>query len=129
MICYSLLKAICCISPHSRLCPFLSNLVKVEVIDANLGMNLQIYKTFPKKFFNSFIVANGLIVAMVVALAGSTSIPSLCTRKPKNFLKDTPNTHLRGFILSLKALHLSNTLVNAWKCSSLLLDLTTMSST
>ena len=75
MICYSLLKAICCISPHSRLCPFLSNLVKAEVIDANLGMNLQIYKTFPKKLFNSFTMAGGLEVVMAVALAESTSIP------------------------------------------------------
>ena len=76
MIYCSLLKAICCASPHSKLCPFLSNL-KVEVIDANTRMNLRIYKTFPKKLFNSFIVANGLIVAMVVALAGFTSIPLL----------------------------------------------------
>ena len=70
----SLLKAVCYASPHSKLCPFLSNLVKVEVIDANPGMNLRIYETFPKKFFNSFTVIGGLIVAMVMGLAGSTSI-------------------------------------------------------
>ena len=77
MICYSLLKAVCYVSPHSKFCPFLSNLVKAEVIDANPGMNLWIYKTFPKKLFISFTVTGGLIVAMVVALAGSTSIPLL----------------------------------------------------
>jgi len=77
MICCSLLKAVCCTSPHSKLCPFVSNLVKVEVIDASPVMNLQIYETFPKKFFNSFTMAGDLIVAMVVALAGSTSIPLL----------------------------------------------------
>ena len=77
MICCSLLKVVCCDSPHSKLCPFLNNLVKVEVIDANPGMNLRIYETFPKKLFNSFTVTGGLIVAMVVALAGSTSIPLL----------------------------------------------------
>ena len=77
IICCSLLKAICCASPYSKLCPFLSNLVKAEVIDANPGMNLRIYETFPKKLFNSFTVAEGLIIAMAVALAGSTSIPLL----------------------------------------------------
>ena len=74
MIRYSLLKAVYCASPHSKPYPFLSNLVKADVIDANPGMNLQIYETFPKKLFSSFIVAGGLIVAMAVALAGSTSI-------------------------------------------------------
>ena len=73
----SLLKAVCCTFPHSKLCPFLSNLVKAEVIDANLGMNLQMYETFPKKLFNSFTVTGGHIVAIAVALAGSTSIPLL----------------------------------------------------
>ena len=77
MIRCSLLKAICCTSPYSKLCPFLSNLVKADVIDANPGMNLQIYKTFPKNFFSSFTVAGGLIVAMAVALVRSTSIPLL----------------------------------------------------
>ena len=77
MICYSLLKAIYCVSTHSKLCPFLSNLVKAEVIDTNPGMNLRIYETFPKKLFNSFTMAGGLIVAIVVALVGSTSIPLL----------------------------------------------------
>ena len=77
MIRYSLLKAVCCASPHSKLYAFLSNLVKAEVIDASPGMNLQIYETFPKKLFNSFTVAGGFIVAMVVALAESTSIPLL----------------------------------------------------
>ena len=77
MIYCSLLKAICCVSTHSKLCPFLSNLVKVEVIDANPGMNLQIYETFPKKIFNSFTMAGGLIMAIVVALVRSTSIPLL----------------------------------------------------
>ena len=77
MICCSLLKAVCCVSPNSKLCPFLSNLVKAKVIDANPRMNLRIYKTFPKKLFNSFTVADGLIVAIAVALAGSTSIPLL----------------------------------------------------
>ena len=77
MICCSLLKAVCYASPHSKLCHFLSNLVKVEVIDANSGMNLQIYETFPKKLFNSFTVVRGLIVAMTVALAESTSISLL----------------------------------------------------
>ena len=114
MIYCSLLKAVCYVSSHSKLCPFLSNLVKAEVIDTNLGMNLQIYETFPKKLFNSFTVASGFIVAMAVALVGSISIPLLCTRKPRNFPEDIPNAHLRGFILSLKALHLSNTLFNAW---------------
>ena len=75
MICYSLLKAIYCVSTHSKLCPFLSNLVKAEVIDANLGMNLRIYETFPKKLFNSFTVAGGLIVAMAVALADPHLFP------------------------------------------------------
>ena len=51
--------------------------MNAEVIDANLGMNLRIYETFPKKLFSSFIVTGGLIIAMVVALAGSTSIPLL----------------------------------------------------
>ena len=50
--------------------------MKAEVIDANSEMNLQIYDTFPKKLFSSFIVIGGLIVAMAVALAGSTS--TLC---------------------------------------------------
>ena len=77
MICYSLLKAVCCVSPHSKFCHFLSNLVKAEVIDANPGMNLQIYEAFPKKLFNSFTVAGGLIVAMAVALVVFTSIPLL----------------------------------------------------
>ena len=77
MIYFSLLKVVCCVSLHSKLCPFLSYLVKVEVIDANPGMNLRIYETFPKMLFNSFTMASGLIVAMVVALAGSTSIPLL----------------------------------------------------
>ena len=78
MICYSLLKAVCCTSPHLKLCPFLSNVVKADVIDAKLGMNLWIYETFPKKLFSSFTVAGGLIVAIAVALAGSTPIPLLC---------------------------------------------------
>ena len=69
------------------------------------------------------------MVAMIVALVGSTSIPLLWTRKPKNFPKDTPNVHLRGFILSLKVLHLSNTFFNTWTCSSRFFDFTTMSST
>ena len=77
MICCSLLKAICCVSPYSKLCPFLSNLVKAEVIDASLGMNLQIYETFLKKLFNCFTVAGDHIVAMAIALAKSTSIPLL----------------------------------------------------
>ena len=65
--------------------------MNVEVIDANLGMNLRIYETFPKKLFSSFTVIGGLIVAMAMALAGFTSIPLLWTRKPKNFPKDTLN--------------------------------------
>ena len=77
MICYNLLKAVCCVSPHSKLCPFLSNLVKTEVIDANPEMNLQIYETFPKKLFSFFTVTGGLIVSMAMALAGFTSIPLL----------------------------------------------------
>jgi len=77
MIYCSLLKAIYYASPHSKLCPFLSSLVKVEVIDTNPGMNLRIYETFPKKLFNSFTVTRGLMVAMAVALTGSTSIPLL----------------------------------------------------
>ena len=63
-------------SPFKTL-PFLSNLVKADVIDANLGMNLRIQETFPKKLFSSFTVAGGLIVAMAVALAEFTSIPLL----------------------------------------------------
>ena len=51
--------------------------MKAEVIDANLGMTLRIYETFPKKFFSSFTMTGGLIVAMVVGLTGSTSIPLL----------------------------------------------------
>ena len=51
--------------------------MNVEVIDANLGMNLRIYETFPKKLFSSFTVIGGLIVAMAMALAGFTSIPLL----------------------------------------------------
>ena len=77
MIRCSLLKADCCTSPHSKLCPFLSNLVKANVVDANPGMNLRIYETFPKKLFSFFTMAGGLIVTMAVALAGSTSIPLL----------------------------------------------------
>ena len=77
MICCSLLKVVYCASPHSKLYPFLSNLVKAEVIDANLEMNLRIYETFPKKLFNSFTVARDFIVAMAIALAKSTSIPLL----------------------------------------------------
>ena len=77
MICCSLLKVICYISPHSKFCLFLSNSVKAEVIDADLGMNLRIYETFPKKLFNSFTMAGGLIVAIAVALVRSTSIPLL----------------------------------------------------
>ena len=77
MIHCSLLKAVYCTSPHSKLCHFLSNLVKADMIDANPGMSLQIYETFPKKLFSSFTVAGGLIVAMAVALARSTSIPLL----------------------------------------------------
>ena len=77
MICCSLLKVVYCTSLHSKLCPFLSNLVKVEVIDASLGMNLRIYETFPKKLFNSFTVTGGLMVAMAVTLVRSTSIPLL----------------------------------------------------
>ena len=77
MICCSLLKVVYCTSPHSKLCPFLSNLVKADVIDAKPRMNLQIYETFPKKLFSSFTVVGGLIVAIVVALARSTSIPPL----------------------------------------------------
>ena len=60
MICYSLLKAVCYASPHSKLCPFLSNLVKAEVIDANPRINLRIYETFPKKLFSSFTVTGDL---------------------------------------------------------------------
>ena len=73
----SLLKAVCYASPHTKLCPFLSNLPKAKVIDANLGMNLWIYETFPKKLFNYFTVVGGFMVAMAVALAGSTYIPLL----------------------------------------------------
>ena len=51
--------------------------MKADVIDAKPGMNLRIYETFPKKLFSSFTVAGGLIVAMAVALVGSTSIPLL----------------------------------------------------
>ena len=75
MIYCSLLKVVCCIPPHSKLCPFLSNLVKAEVINANLRMNLQIYETFPKKLFNSFTLTGGLIVAMAVAWPGPHLFP------------------------------------------------------
>ena len=51
--------------------------MKAEVIDADLGMNLRIYETFPKKLFNSFTMAGGLIVAIAVAVARSTSVPLL----------------------------------------------------
>ena len=77
MICCSLLKAVYCVSPHSKLWFFLSNLVKAEVIDANPRMNLWIYEPIPKKLFNSFTVTEGLIVAMAEALVGSTFIPLL----------------------------------------------------
>ena len=77
MICCSLLKAVYCTSPHSKLCPFLSNLVKADVINAKPRMNLRIYETFPKKLFSSFTKTEGLIVAMAVALAGSTSLHPL----------------------------------------------------
>ena len=59
MIYCSLLKAVYCASSHSKLCSFLSNLVKAEVIDASPGMNLRIYESFLKKLFNSFTVAGG----------------------------------------------------------------------
>ena len=77
--------------------------MKAKVIDAKPRMNLQMYETFPKKLFNSFIVASVFMVAMVVVLIGSTSIPLLWTKKPRNVPKDTPKAHLRGFILNLKA--------------------------
>ena len=99
IICCNLLKVVYCVSPHSKLCSFLSNMVKAEVIDAKLGINLQMYETFPKKLFNSFIVAGGFMVAMVVALAGSTSIPLLWTKKPINFPEDTPNAQGRPNII------------------------------
>ena len=51
--------------------------MKAEVIDADLGMNLRIYETFPKKLFNSFTMAGGLIVVIAVAVARSTSVPLL----------------------------------------------------
>ena len=35
------------------------------------------HETFPKKLFNSFTMAGGFMVAMVIALAESTSIPLL----------------------------------------------------
>ena len=38
------------------------------------------------------------MVAMAVALVGSTSIPLLWTRKPKNFPEDTPNAHRSALI-------------------------------
>ena len=41
MICYSLRKVACCTSPQLKPCPFLSNLIKAEVINAKLGMNLR----------------------------------------------------------------------------------------
>ena len=77
MIYYNLLKVTYCTSSHLKLCPFLSNLVKADVIDAKPRMNLRIYETFPKKLFSSFTVVGGLIVAIAVALAGSTFIPLL----------------------------------------------------
>ena len=61
----------------SQNCPFLSNLTKAKIIDAKPGMNLRMCVTFPKKLFDSFNVAGGLMVIMVVALAGSTSITLL----------------------------------------------------
>ena len=84
MICCFLLNAICCASPHSKLCPFLSNLVKAEVINANPGINLRIYETFPKKLFNSFTMAGDLIVAMAMALAESHLFPYYELGIPRN---------------------------------------------
>ena len=81
IICYNLLKAVCYISSHSKLCPFLINLAKDEVIEAKPRMNLLMYETFPEKLFNSFTVVGGFMVAMAVAFAGSTSIP---LREPRN---------------------------------------------
>ena len=49
------------------------------------------------------------MVAMVVTLVGSMSIPVLWTKNPRNFLADTPKAHFSRFILNLKILHLSNT--------------------
>ena len=60
--------------PHLKFCPFLSNLAKAKVIDAKPGISLRMYETFPKKLFNSFIMVGDFMVAMAVALAGSTSI-------------------------------------------------------
>ena len=74
---------------------------KVEVIDARPRMNLLIYDNFPRKLLNSLCEVNGFMVAMANAFFRSISIPRLCTKKPKNFPVDTPNAHLRGFILSL----------------------------
>jgi len=74
VICCNLLKAVCYVSLHSKFCPFLSNLAKAKVIDAKLRISLRMYETFHKKLFNSFIMVGDFMVAMAVALAGSTSI-------------------------------------------------------
>ena len=92
--CYSLLKAVYCASPHSKLCPVLSSLVKAEVIDANPGMNLRIYETFPKKLFNSFIMIGDSFLGWHQSLLLSPS----CSRKGKVLSGEKRNRRpLRGY--------------------------------
>jgi hypothetical protein len=89
--------------------PFFKSGAKAEVTAARPGINLLMYDSLPKKLFSSLCVVCGFIVAMADALARSTLIPRWCTRKPRNLPAETPNAHLKGFILSLYSRHFLNT--------------------
>ena len=55
--------------------PFFNGLDKLVVIEANLGTNLLIKETLPRKLLSSLTIVGLFIVSMAVALAGSILIP------------------------------------------------------
>lgn len=63
-------------------------------------------------------MADGFMVAIAVTLAGSTFIPLLWAKNPKNFPADTLKAHFNRFILNLKSMHLLNTFLNTLTLSS-----------
>lgn len=70
--------------------------------------------TFLLNLLSYFPVFGGFIVLIALFLAGSKSIPFLCTVNLKKFQKrkETPKAHLEGFILNLQCLHLLKTLLS-----------------
>ena len=94
-----------------------------------LETNLFSVTTLPVRLWISLTVLGGFMSMIALILSGLASTPLCETRKPRNFLDETPNVHLAGLSSILYFLRIRKVSFRSSRWLEAFLLLTSMSST